>query len=413
MNDKLRQLKTFFESICIISYTASLFKSEETIIKKTNYPPSGQTVKISSESAKQFATQVITWYHHQGRKHLPWQQNKTPYSVWVSEIMLQQTQVTTVIGYYERFMASFPTISSLANADEDKVLHHWTGLGYYARARNLHKAAKLIDSEYNGVFPETIDQVIALPGIGRSTAGAILSLALNQHHPILDGNVKRVLARNYLVEGYNGLAKFDKALWQLSECLTPATDTGFYTQAMMDLGATVCTRSKPTCELCPVKTSCLALATSQQAEFPQKKPKKKTPEKNTIMVIPRVTTERGDKVLMEKRPPAGIWGGLWCFHEVSNKSDITHLLKTLGLKATANKNAQRALTPFRHTFSHFHLDISPIVIECIQLESTSIGQINDQEISEPRKQKWYDLHNEASVGLAASTKKLIGLLQNY
>jgi A/G-specific adenine glycosylase len=413
MNDKLRQLKTFFESICIISYTASLFKSEETIIKKTNYPPLGQTVKISSESAKQFATQVITWYHQQGRKHLPWQQNKTPYSVWVSEIMLQQTQVTTVIGYYERFMASFPTISSLANADEDKVLHHWTGLGYYARARNLHKAAKLIDSEYNGVFPETIDQVIALPGIGRSTAGAILSLALNQHHPILDGNVKRVLARNYLVEGYNGLAKFDKALWQLSEQLTPAEDTGFYTQAMMDLGATVCTRSKPTCELCPVKTSCLALATSQQAEFPQKKPKKKTPEKNTIMVIPRVTTERGDKVLMEKRPPAGIWGGLWCFHEVSNKSDITHLLKTLGLKATANKNAQRALTPFRHTFSHFHLDISPIVIECIQLESTSIGQINDQEISEPRKQKWYDLHNEASVGLAASTKKLIGLLQNY
>ncbi len=418
MNDKLRQLKTFFESICIISYTASLFKSEETIIKKINYPPSGQTVKISSESAKQFATQVITWYHQQGRKHLPWQQNKTPYSVWVSEIMLQQTQVTTVIGYYERFMASFPTISSLANADEDKVLHHWTGLGYYARARNLHKAAKLIDSEHNGIFPEEIEQVIALPGIGRSTAGAILSLALNQHHPILDGNVKRVLARNYLVEGYNGLAKFDKALWQLSEQLTPAEDTGFYTQAMMDLGATVCTRSKPTCELCPVKTSCLALATSQQAEFPQKKPKKKTPEKNTIMVIPRVTTERGDKVLMEKRPPAGIWGGLWCFHEVSNKSDITHLLKTLGLKATANKNAQQALTPFRHTFSHFHLDISPIVIECTQIESepnsnTNNPKINDQEISEPRKQKWYDLHNEASVGLAASTKKLIGLLQSY
>ena len=284
-----------------------------TIINTPILASSLQKIEISPESAQQFSTQVVTWYHHQGRKHLPWQQNKTPYSVWVSEIMLQQTQVKTVIPYYQRFMASFPTISSLANADEDNVLHHWTGLGYYARARNLHKAAQLIDSEHNGLFPEDIAQVIALPGIGRSTAGAILSLSLNQHHPILDGNVKRVLARNYLVEGYTGLAKFDKTLWPLSETLTPATDTGFYTQAMMDLGATVCTRSKPTCEICPVKTSCLAMASSQQADFPQKKPKKKIPERNTIMVIPRITTTTSDSVLMEKRPPTGIWGGLWCF----------------------------------------------------------------------------------------------------
>jgi len=381
------------------------------IINKPIMATSLQKIEISSESAQQFSTQVVAWYHHQGRKHLPWQQNKTPYSVWVSEIMLQQTQVATVIPYYQRFMASFPTISSLANADEDNVLHHWTGLGYYARARNLHKAAKLIDSAHNGIFPEDIEQVIALPGIGRSTAGAILSLSLNQHHPILDGNVKRVLARNYLVEGYTGLAKFDKTLWPLSEALTPATDTGFYTQAMMDLGATVCTRSKPTCEICPVKTSCLAMASSQQADFPQKKPKKKIPEKNTIMVIPRLTTATSDSVLMEKRPPTGIWGGLWCFYEVSHKSEIAQLLESLGLQALTEHGSHQELTPFRHTFSHFHLDISPIIIDCTQAKAAALSQINNQEISEPRKQKWYDLRGEASVGLAASTKKLLSLLQ--
>jgi A/G-specific adenine glycosylase len=355
---------------------------------------------------------VIDWYHHQGRKNLPWQQNKTPYSVWVSEIMLQQTQVATVIPYYQRFMASFPTIESLANADEDSVLHHWTGLGYYARARNLHKAAQLINSQYNGIFPEDIAQVIALPGIGRSTAGAILSLSLNLHHPILDGNVKRVLARNYLVEGYTGLAKFDKTLWPISEALTPITDTGYYTQAMMDLGATVCKRSKPTCEICPLKTSCLAFASSLQADFPQRKPKKKIPEKQTIMVIPRITTATNDEVLMEKRPPTGIWGGLWCFYEVSDKSKIPSLLESLGLKNETKKDYQQELTTFRHTFSHFHLDISPIIIDCIQIKTDALSQINSKEVSEPRKQKWYDLRSEASVGLAASTKKLISLLQN-
>lgn len=355
----------------------------------------------------------MNWYHKQGRKHLPWQQNKTPYSVWISEIMLQQTQVATVIPYYQRFMESFPTITSLANADEDNVLHHWTGLGYYARARNLHKAAKTIVNEHNGIFPEEIENVIALPGIGRSTAGAILSLSLNQHHPILDGNVKRVLARNYLVEGYNGLAKFEKSLWQLSEILTPSTDTGFYTQAMMDLGATVCTRSKPNCEQCPVKTSCLAKASTLQADFPQKKPKKKIPEKSTIMVIPRVTTDTKDEVLMEKRPPAGIWGGLWCFYEVNNKNEIAKLLRSLNIESIDKHDSQQELTTFRHTFSHFHLDISPIVIDCKKIVADSASKINRQEISEPRKQKWYDLNSEANVGLAASTKKLIGLLQEH
>ena len=191
-------------------------------------------ITITADSAEKFGQQVVSWYHQQGRKHLPWQQNKTSYRVWISEIMLQQTQVATVIPYYQRFMASFPTITDLADADEDTVLHHWTGLGYYARARNLHKAAKIMASDYDGQFPIEIEQVIALPGIGHSTAGAILSLSLKQHHPILDGNVKRVLARSYLVEGYNGLSKFDKALWLLSEQLTPSIETDSFNQAMMD-----------------------------------------------------------------------------------------------------------------------------------------------------------------------------------
>jgi A/G-specific adenine glycosylase len=345
----------------------------------------------------------VNWYQKQGRKNLPWQQNKTPYRVWISEIMLQQTQVATVIPYYQRFMESFPTITELANADEDKVLHHWTGLGYYARARNLHKAAKLITEKYKGDFPSNIEQVIALPGIGRSTAGAILSLSLNQHQPILDGNVKRVLARCYLVAGYNGLSAFDKTLWQLSEQLTPLAQTAKYNQAMMDLGATVCTRSKPKCEHCPVQSSCLALASNEQSNYPQKKPKKKIPEKNTIMVIPKIMQKGTNHVLMEKRPPVGIWGGLWCFHEVSNHSDITTLLETLNLQ----EQSRESLASFRHTFSHFHLDIQPIIIYCKTHPPTQ----NSQEINEQTSQKWYDLSIEASVGLAASTQKLIKLLK--
>ncbi|MCP4985779.1 MAG: A/G-specific adenine glycosylase [Colwellia sp.] len=358
------------------------------------------SINISTNSAEAFGQQVVSWYHQQGRKHLPWQQNKTPYRVWISEIMLQQTQVATVIPYYQRFMTSFPTITDLANADEDTVLHHWTGLGYYARARNLHKAAKLMTSDFEGEFPTKIEQVIALPGIGRSTAGAILSLSLKQHHPILDGNVKRVLARSYLVEGYNGLSKFDKALWQLSEQLTPSIETDSFNQAMMDLGATVCTRSKPTCDLCPVEQSCLAKAGNQQSKFPQKKPKKKIPEKKTIMIIPRIKGDKKNQVLMEKRPPTGIWGGLWCFHELNEITELDDLLTSLSLKALSSQT----LPEFRHTFSHFHLDITPVVVDCQAYDS--------RKINEPNPQKWYDLNQGLSVGLAASTQKLLTLLSN-
>lgn len=351
--------------------------------------------KISAKSAQAFSGQVLQWFQLQGRKHLPWQQNKTPYRVWISEIMLQQTQVATVIPYYLRFMESFPTVSDLANADEDNVLHHWTGLGYYARARNLHKSAKIIHETYQGKFPEDIDEVIALPGIGRSTAGAILSLALNKHHAILDGNVKRVLARCYQVQGHAGQAIYEKTLWPITNALTPKEGVANFNQAMMDLGAMVCTRSKPTCDVCPLQNTCLANASSEQAHYPQKKPKKIIPEKHTIMVIPRVD----QKVLMEKRPPAGIWGGLWCFLEVSSADELPELLAKLNLKATT----QLALDKFRHTFSHFHLDIEPIVIDCTKLPA--------KEISENNTLQWYNLATTASVGLAASTKKLIKQLE--
>jgi len=350
---------------------------------------------ISAESAEIFSQNVLTWFHQQGRKHLPWQQNKTPYRVWISEIMLQQTQVATVIPYYQRFMASFPTITDLANADEDNVLHHWTGLGYYARARNLHKTAKIIRDQYQGNFPDNIDDVIELAGIGRSTAGAILSLALKKHHSILDGNVKRVLARCYLVDGHNAQAKFEKALWPIADLLTPANGVEHYNQAMMDLGAMVCTRSKPSCEQCPLMSGCLAYAGDEQTNFPQKKPKKVTPVKETMMIIARL----GNNVLMEKRPPAGIWGGLWCFLEVKSEKEISPLLAShnLAIKQTT------MLDSFRHTFSHFHLDITPILIDC--------KQVNSKEINDVSQQKWYNLTTDAAVGFAASTSKLIDIIK--
>lgn len=353
-----------------------------------------QIINITPSSVTSFNQRVLTWFAKQGRKNLPWQQNKTPYRVWISEIMLQQTQVSTVIPYYQKFMTSFPTINDLANAQEDDVLHHWTGLGYYARARNLHKAAKMVVNEFKGQFPDTLEDVISLPGIGRSTAGAILSIALNKHHAILDGNVKRVLARYYTVEGHNGQAKFEKTLWPIAETLTPIENVSDYTQAMMDLGATCCTRSKPKCTECPIATSCLANAGNLQTQFPNKKPKKKIPEKNTIMVIPRITQQ----VLMEKRPPTGIWGGLWCFHEVSQQEEIPALLAKLNLQAQDHI----WLNEFRHTFSHFHLDITPVIIDCINMPAKEIQQ-NDQH-------QWYNLHTKANVGLAASTLKLINLL---
>lgn len=337
-----------------------------------------------------FAQQVIRWYDKFGRKSLPWQHDKTPYRVWVSEIMLQQTQVATVIPYYQRFMESFPTVLSLAQAKEDDVLHHWTGLGYYARARNLHKTAKMVCDEFDGDFPVDIDEMQRLPGIGRSTAGAILSLAGGQPQPILDGNVKRVIARHYAVEGWPGQAKVLQQLWALSEELTPEEDTAKYNQAMMDIGATLCSRTKPQCQFCPVKDTCIAHKEGLQVNYPGKKPKKQIPVKSTIMLIPRWK----NTLLLYRRPPSGLWGGLYGFYEAQDTDSVDEKAQSLGITDYKKKN----LDDFRHTFSHFHLDITPIVLEMSKPPLSQLQSSND---------RWLDILDPENLGLAAPTKKLI------
>ncbi len=347
---------------------------------------------MSTTLSTSFSDAILAWYDKFGRKTLPWQQNKNPYKVWLSEIMLQQTQVATVIPYFERFMERFPTVQDLAAAEQDEVLHLWTGLGYYARARNLHKAAKMIVSDHNGVFPTDIDQVQALPGIGRSTAGAVLSLSLGQHHPILDGNVKRTLSRCYAVEGWPGKKPVENTLWEIAETNTPADGVERYNQAMMDMGAMICTRSKPKCELCPVSNQCLALAQQRQMDFPGKKPKKTMPEKQTWFAI----LQHGNKVWLEQRPQVGIWGGLWCFPQHDNDDLAPLLEKQLGQQQGLIKNNQQ-LTAFRHTFSHYHLDIVPMLYEL----SAEPNVINDSA------GQWYDLENPAKIGLAAPVQKIL------
>lgn len=343
--------------------------------------------------APQFAHQVVDWYHQFGRKTLPWQQQKTPYKVWLSEVMLQQTQVATVIPYFERFMARFPTVTDLANAPLDEVLHLWTGLGYYARARNLHKAAQTVASQHGGVFPQTFEEVAALPGIGRSTAGAILSLSLGQRFPILDGNVKRVLARCYAVSGWPGKKEVEKRLWDISEKVTPAEGVSQFNQAMMDLGAMVCTRSKPKCELCPLNNGCVAYASHSWASFPGKKPKVTLPERTGYMLM----MQHHKEVFLAQRPAVGLWGGLYCFPQFTSEEELREWLAQRHIPA----DNLTQLTAFRHTFSHFHLDIVPM-----WLPVPSYAGCMDEGNA-----LWYNLAQPPSVGLAAPVERLLQQLR--
>ncbi|QSX41729.1 A/G-specific adenine glycosylase [Shewanella cyperi] len=344
-------------------------------------------------STKSFADRIIAWYDSHGRKTLPWQQNKTPYRVWVSEIMLQQTQVATVIPYYERFMARFPTVTDLADAPEDEVLHLWTGLGYYARARNLHKAAKEIRDKHQGEFPQEFDTVLALPGIGRSTAGAILSLSLGQHHPILDGNVKRVLARHGAIAGWPGQKSVEEQLWQLTSTLTPKEQIAKYNQAMMDIGASICSRSRPDCGVCPVAVDCHAQLSGRQSEFPGKKPKKTIPAKAGWMLIQM----QGPEVQLIKRPPSGIWGGLWCFPQFASEQELRAHIEAKQLAGEAE-----LLDGFRHTFSHFHLDIQPVLLSC------KPGSAH--QVMEDGGALWYNVRQPQKLGLAAATERILETL---
>ena len=340
-----------------------------------------------------FSKKLLSWYVKHGRHDLPWQHNRSLYRVWVSEIMLQQTQVATVIPYFERFMSHFPNIRALANASQDEVLHLWTGLGYYARARNLHKSAQIIRDEYADQFPEEFELVLALPGIGRSTAGAILAQALGQQHVILDGNVKRVLTRLYAVEGWPGKKDVENQLWDLAESLTPTKQLTDYTQAIMDLGSSACAR-KPNCPACPVTELCLAHQQGNVTNYPTPKKRKALPVKTAHMLV--LQNKAGD-VLLQQRPPSGIWGGLWTLPECpENETDnIQHWCEQqLGL--LIDKLESQPI--FRHTFSHFHLDITPIF--CRVKSPANL-------VMEAANGVWYNTQRPESLGLPAPVVKIL------
>lgn len=349
-------------------------------------------MQVSPEVKANFSKNIIQWYGEFGRKNLPWQQNRTPYRVWVSEIMLQQTQVATVIDYYHRFMQKFPTVQDLAAADIDEVLHLWTGLGYYARARNLHKAAKTVVDKFDGEFPTTLSEMESLPGIGRSTAAAILSLALDLPHPILDGNVKRVMARAFEVEGWYGQAKVMDKLWHIVEQLGPQQDIQPYNQALMDIGATICTRSKPDCSVCPVSQYCKANINDRVSEFPHKKPKKDKPVKTEYWPI---VFHQG-QLMLNQRPATGIWGGLYSFNAFEDEQGIKDYCEG---KSWEIKDTQ-GLPEMKHIFTHFQLNIRPVLI--VIQDHQYLSAIADSD-----KSVWYHLDEELTFGVPTPVVKLI------
>jgi len=342
-----------------------------------------------------FSSRLIVWQKQHGRHDLPWQNTTDPYAIWVSEIMLQQTQVTAVIGYYSKFMQRFPTIAALADATQDEVLQHWSGLGYYSRARNLHNAAQTIMDEHGGVFPQDFETIQTLSGIGRSTAAAIASFAFNQVQTILDGNVKRVLARHFAVEGWPGTPKIEKELWSLAESLLPETDMVAYTQGLMDLGATLCSRSKPQCLNCPLLESCKAYQQQRVSQLPTPKPRKATPEKHTTMLI----LLQGNSVMLEKRPPSGIWGGLWSFPELDQGNDYTGIVQQrFGMSVCP----QKALPKLSHAFTHFKLHITPLPL-----------QVNGQfaKAGEPG-QVWLSVEDALGAAIPTPVRKILQTLLN-
>ncbi|MBR9870415.1 MAG: A/G-specific adenine glycosylase [Gammaproteobacteria bacterium] len=341
-----------------------------------------------------FAEKLLDWYDNHGRHNLPWHHDRNAYRVWVSEIMLQQTQVATVIPYFEAFMASFPDVQALASAPEDAVLSHWSGLGYYARARNLHKAAKQIVEAYDGEFPQDQEALESLTGIGRSTAAAILAQAFGKRAAILDGNVKRVLARYHAVPGWPGQSAVLKQLWQHAETHTPNHRVRDYTQGIMDLGAMVCTRSKPKCDSCPLNSGCVAYAESQTHLYPGSKPKKQKPEKTTWMLIFEDTEGR---ILLERRPPSGIWGGLWSLPELDPAYGAEELQEACEKELGLVCSDPELISGFRHTFSHYHLHIQPA-----RLPVSGNTRIADSE-----SQRWLHRDEALTLGLPAPIRSLL------
>jgi len=336
-----------------------------------------------------FADKLIAWQQVHGRHDLPWQQTRDPYAVWVSEIMLQQTQVSAVIGYYDRFMQRFPTIASLAEAEQDEVMRHWSGLGYYSRARNLHHAAQTIMREHGGVFPTNFETIQTLKGIGRSTAAAISVFAFNQRQTILDGNVKRVLARLYAVDGWPGLPEVEKKLWQIAEALLPDDGLPAYVQGLMDFGATLCTRSKPRCDGCPMQNQCQAYQQQRVAQLPASKPRKALPEKQVTMLM---IMDAGE-ILLERRPNQGIWGGLWSLPELSpTQIAVPHVQDSLGLET----ETLEVLPVLWHSFTHFKLEITPQPL-----------QLTGRRPTLPPNMQWLTLSDAIAAALPTPVRTLI------
>jgi len=341
-----------------------------------------------------FAENLLTWYDQHGRHNLPWHHNRTAYRVWVSEIMLQQTQVATVIPYFQAFMERFPDVRSLAEAPVDDVLSHWSGLGYYARARNLQKAAQSVINDFGGTFPDTQEELETLTGIGRSTAAAIIAQAFGKRAAILDGNVKRVLARYHAVPGWPGQTPVLKQLWKHAEAHTPDERVRDYTQGIMDLGATVCTRSRPSCISCPLQQGCTAYARGETSLYPGSKPKKAKPEKTTWMVI---LEDKKGRILLERRPPSGIWGGLWSLPELDPAYGADELQEACERSLGLACEEPELIGGFRHTFSHYHLHIQPA-----RLNVTEQNNVRDDA-----QQKWLHRHEALTLGLPAPIRTLL------
>jgi A/G-specific adenine glycosylase len=348
--------------------------------------------------AAPFSQRLLDWFDRYGRKGLPWQQDPTPYRVWVSEVMLQQTQVATVIPYYQRFMERFFTVRELAVAPADEVLHLWTGLGYYARARNLQACAQAVVAKHAGEFPVEIEALMALPGIGRSTAGAILALSRGLRHPILDGNVKRVLARVFGIAGDPSSASVVAAMWAQSEACTPTLRVRSYTQAIMDLGATVCTRARPACTICPMSAECIAAHEGRQEELPGRKQRRQRGSREATLLIAETGEDQSLAVLLERRPAHGVWGGLWSPPQFESEfAALDWCRREIG----EPESSARHLDPINHAFTHFDLRLRPLRVRCKPIIGAQDGG-----------RLWYSLRAPARVGLPQPIKQLFARLRS-
>ena len=341
----------------------------------------------------EFASALLQWFDRAGRKHLPWQ-GRDAYRVWVSEIMLQQTQVSTVIPYFERFMQRFPDVQSLAAAPLDEVLHLWTGLGYYARARNLHRAAQMLVSDHHAVMPRTLEAVQSLPGIGRSTAAAILAQAYELPHSILDGNVKRVMTRYFGIHGFPGDKKIEARLWEYADQCTPTQRVADYTQAIMDLGALICTRTKPKCSECPLMSVCVANQQGLQSQLPTARPKRIRPQRQAYVAV---ISDTSSAILLQQRPAAGIWGGLWVCPQFEDEASCQSFVHA----QVMNAMSLQKLPVIHHSFTHFDLQLHPY---------WAANATPRNGVADDAGYCWYDPQRPARIGLAKPVLDILKLL---